>query len=352
MISSSSPTKQIKSLRSAFVNQFFDFVHKTGIIRWGRRFYANTLTVINYHRIEELNQPGFDSFLPNVSADPSTFAQQMDYLARWFNVVSQKDFVKWLEGKGKLPPHAALITFDDGYLDNYTQAYPILRQHNFPAVIFLTTEHIATDVHFYWDMAAYCFFHTKHDHVLFPNGKEQTWSNPTEREQVCKAWIESMKNLPDNEKQIWVDRLPEQMEVTLPPNYFRKLMMNWDQIREMQMAGIEFGGHTMHHPILSRITLQQAQEEIEGSKARIEKELGEPVLGFAYPNGMTDDLNLKIQNLVKQAGYQVAFTLKNGPSPFHEVKRNPYAIRRIFISHRHTLPRFAVEICWFNRFRG
>ena len=71
----------------------------------------------------------------------------MDYLAKWFNVISLKDLIEWLDGRKNLPPFAALITFDDGYLDNYLSAYPILRQHNFPALIFLTTEHIGTDAH-------------------------------------------------------------------------------------------------------------------------------------------------------------------------------------------------------------
>jgi peptidoglycan/xylan/chitin deacetylase (PgdA/CDA1 family) len=352
MMSYSGPAQPSKSYRSVFVNQAINFVYKSGLLRLGYQFFSKSLTVINYHRIEDINQPGFDSFIPNISAEPITFAQQLDYVARWFNVVSIKDVVNWLNGKGSLPPYATLITFDDGYLDNYTQAYPILRQHNFPAVIFLTTGHIDTDTPFHWDLAAYSFYHTSHDHILFPDGKEQTWMNTVQRDQVCQAWIESMKTLPDDEKRVWVDRLPEQMGISIPQNYFRNLMMNWDQIREMQAGGIDFGGHTINHPILSRISLKQAQLEIEGSKARIEKELGQPIFSFAYPNGMSADLNLEIQNLVAQAGYQAAFTLETGPSPLREVRNNPYAIRRIFISRRHTLPRFALGICWFDRFRG
>ena len=72
-------------------------------------------------------------------------------------------------------------------------AYPILRQHNFPALIFLTTEHIGTDAPFYWDMAAYCFRHTKRDQLTFPDGKVEYWSNQEQLEQVSKSWIEFMK---------------------------------------------------------------------------------------------------------------------------------------------------------------
>jgi peptidoglycan/xylan/chitin deacetylase (PgdA/CDA1 family) len=129
------------------------------------------------------------------------------------------------------------------------------------------------------------------------------------------------------------------------------MMVDWDQVREMYKGGIEFGGHTMSHPILTRISIDQASQEIEGSKARIEGELGEPILGFAYPNGLANDFDIEIERLTARAGYRAAFTLLNGPSSQREVMRNPFAIRRVFISHKHSLPDFAVLVSGFNRYR-
>ncbi len=341
-----------RSTRSALKNKIFDLAHRTGLIRAGRSLWAKSLTVVNYHRIDDPHRSDFDSFKPNVSATPEEFDRQMDYLAKWFHIVSLQDVVEWLDGKKGLPPYAALITFDDGYLDNYTNAYPILCKHNFPALIFLTTEHIGTDAPFYWDMAAYCFAHTKKDHLTFPDGRTEHWSNPHEREQVSKAWIESMKVLPQAEKETQVARLPEILGVSIPKGYFQKLMMNWDQVREMQKGGIEFGAHSMHHPILTRISLEQVRAEVEGSKARIEKELGKPVLSFAYPNGQMADLNDPIEKIVAGSGIRTAFTLLNGPSSLGEVKRNPYAIRRIFISHKHSLAEYALLLSPINRYRS
>jgi peptidoglycan/xylan/chitin deacetylase (PgdA/CDA1 family) len=336
--------------RSSLKRKLLDLAHGTGLIRAGRGLWARSLTVVNYHRIDDPYRKNFDSFKPNVSATPQEFERQMDYLAKWFRVVSLKDVVEWLDGKKDLPPYAALITFDDGYLDNYTAAYPILRKYNFPALIFLTTGHIGTDAPFYWDMAAYCFSHTQNDHLTFPNGQVAHWSNRDELERVNKQWIESMKGLPQAEKQIHVDRLPEQLKVSVPPGFFRRLMMDWDQVREMQKGEIEFGAHTMHHPILTRISLEQVQDEVAGSKSRIEEELGEAVLGFAYPNGQASDLDESIERIVAGSGIRAAFTLLSGPCSLHEVKQNPYAIRRIFISHRHSLAEYAKLLSPFNRY--
>lgn len=160
-----------------------------------------------------------------------------------------------------------------------------------------------------------------------------------------------MKTLPQEKKQEHVQRLPAVLGVNIPRGYFQKLMMNWDQIREMQRGGIEFGAHTMHHPILTRISLEQVRGEVRGSKSRIEAELGEPVLGFAYPNGRLSDMSNPIERIVAESGIKTAFTLLNGPSLLGEVKRNPYAIRRIFISHRHLLAEYATLLNPINRYR-
>ncbi len=339
-------------MASKLKNKMLNLAHQTGLIRAGRSLWARSLTVVNYHRIDDPNRRDFDSFKPNVSATPEEFERQMDYLAKYFQVVSLKDVVAWLDGKKDLPPYAALITFDDGYLDNYASAYPILCKHNFPALIFLTTEHIGTDASFYWDLAGYCFAHTKNDSLTFPDGAVRHWSDQKQLEQVTKTWTESLKSMPQAEKESHVQRLPELLGVSVPNGFFQRLMMNWDQVREMQKGGIEFGAHTLHHPILTRIPLEQVRAEVEGSKARIEQELGEPVLGFAYPNGQSTDLSGPIEKIVADSGIRAAFTLLNGPSLLGEVKRNPYAIRRIFISHRHSLADYAMLLSPINRYRS
>ena len=344
-------TNPKKFSRSNVIKKLTDFAASTGIVRIGRQLWSESLTVLNYHRIDDPHRKDFDSFQPNVSAHPVEFDRQMEYLSRWFNVVSLRDVVDWLNGGKTLPLYAALITFDDGYLDNYKNAYPILKKYKFPAVIYLTTGHIDTNAAFYWDLAAYCFLNTKADHVSFPDGRELSWKNPAERSQIAKNWIYAMKVLPESEKREWVSRLPEQLKVSIPHDFFRNLMVNWDQVREMYNNGIEFGGHTVNHPILTRVPLEQARTEIKESKAKIEKELGQPIFSFAYPNGMQADLNADIQNIVAGVGYKAAFTLQNGPTTLKEVKLNPYTIRRVFISHAHTLSQYATITSMVNRLR-
>ncbi|MEW6406133.1 MAG: polysaccharide deacetylase family protein [Chloroflexota bacterium] len=345
-------THQHEGREKSRAERFFEVAHSTGLIRAGRFLWPKSLTILNYHRVDRRpDQPGSDTFKPNISATLEGFNEQMEYISRWFNVASLRDVIQWLDGQRNLPPHAALITFDDGYLDNYTVAFPILQKFNFPAVIFLTTGHIEKEAPLYWDLVAYCFYHTQRTEVDAPDGKKRHWENQNQLDSTVREWTEALKTLPDAEKQKWLTSLPDRLEVSVPHGFFRRLMMSWDQIREMAGKGIEFGAHTVTHPILTRISLEQAREEIQGSKSEIERQLGQSIHSFAYPNGMSTDFNADIQALVRNAGFKAAFTLIDGPTSQREVKANPFTIRRIFISHRHSLPRFAALVSGFNRFR-
>jgi len=336
---------------SSITKRLITFAYNTGLIRLGRQFWARSLTVLNYHRIDYLeNNP--DNFQPNISATPAEFDRQMSYISRWFNVVSLQDVTNWILKNKPLPRYAALITFDDGYLDNYTNAFPVLKKYNFPAVIYLTSGHIESNRPFYWDLVAYCFAHTKKDSILFPDGIERSWDSIDGKNQISKQWIESMKILEENQKQNWISRIPEQLNVVIPDNYFKNLMMNWDQVREMSAANIDFGAHTVTHPILTRISPEQVRTEISDSKKRIEQELNKPVISLAYPNGMKADFNDTVINLAKETGFTTAFTLLNGPTTLNEVKEMPYTIRRSFISHKHSLPQFSTLISPINRLRS
>jgi peptidoglycan/xylan/chitin deacetylase (PgdA/CDA1 family) len=345
--------QSIEGHKKSKAERLFEIANETGLIRSGRFLWSKSLTVLNYHRVDRRpDYPGSDTFKPNISATPEDFARQMEYISRWFHVVSLRQVIDWLDdARRSLPPHAALITFDDGYLDNYTNAFPILQRFKFPAVIFLTTGHIEKETPFYWDLTAYCFYHTQRNQIDSPDGKRRHWGNSGQLDTTVREWTESLKVLPNTEKQEWLARLPDMLSVSVPQDFFRALMMSWDQVRELDRHGIEFGGHTITHPILTRISLEQARQEIEGSKAEIEEQLGHPIFSFAYPNGMSADFNGTIEGLVGNAGYKAAFTLLNGPTTLQEVRANPFTIRRIFISHKHTLPRFAALVSGFNRYR-
>lgn len=311
--------------------------------------FQNTLTVLNYHRIDDPLRPGFDTLKINVSATPADFDKQMAYVEKHFNVITCEHLTLYLLGKAELPPRAAIITFDDGYYDNLSNAYPVLKARNMPAIIFLATDFIGKATPFYWDRVAYCFSHTHYDGANLPVLGVRSWSSADARDAILLEWIETVKRIPEDEKKRAVDQMDSILGVAVPEDAFLKLHLTWDQVRELSQNGIEFGAHTVSHPILTRISLSQAHAEIVNSKRRIEDEIGKQVVGFAYPNGGAADFSPDIIKLIEGAGIQVAFSLISGPVFYETVKRQPFAIRRIFFSYQDDFSRFVLKVTGAGR---
>ncbi|MDX1378817.1 MAG: polysaccharide deacetylase family protein [Anaerolineales bacterium] len=273
----------------------------------------------------------------------------MANLTENYNVVSASDVTAWVVEDRPLPPRAALVTFDDGYFDNYSNAYPILRKRNLPAVIFLASDYMESATPFYWDLVAHCFFMSQKDHLDFPSLGNFSWSDEASKDAVVRQVVEILKAKPERDKKRLSDSFPKLLNVSVSDEVFKGMFLSWSQVREMRANGIEMGAHTASHPILTRIHPDDARAEIVKSKKRIEDEVKQPVHCFAYPNGQRTDYNDVVIRAVRDSGIQSAYTLLPGPTRFASIKKRPYQIRRIFLSYKDTLPRFAAKLSGLSR---
>ena len=294
--------------------------------------------------LEDPFRSDFNLFRPNVSASPLEFARQMDYVRRHYSVITCEHLLSWLRGEKDLPRHPLVITFDDGYSDNLAFAYPILKERNLPAIIFLTTGFIGGDLPFYWDYVAYLFSHTQQISARLPITGEAAWTTAAEREKVMISWVDCVKKLPEAERRQAVSEIAAVLDVRVPERVFSNLYLTWEQIRMMDQNNIEFGAHTVNHPILTRISRDGVQEEVNKSKQQIENEIQRPISTFAYPNGQRSDFSDEVISIVREAGIEIAFTLLPGPTQIKVVRENPLAIRRIFLSHSDSFPRFVAKL--------
>lgn len=333
--------------RRKYVERILNISLRVGVFDWARRFMPNVLTILNYHRVAERVEDF--AFKPNISADVASFTRQMEYLKKNYNVISSFRLAAWLRGDEELSPHAALITFDDGYSDNYSVAYPILKKYELPATIFLATNYIGNNTPFPWDYAAYCFFLTEKTSAHLPAVGFASWKDRTDRERVMKRWVNRVKRFPNEEKSRALKELSLALDAVVPKDAFDGLYLTWDQVRELAGNGIAMGAHTASHPILTSIPLQSAREELEISKKKIEAETGLPVESFAYPNGLNDDFSPAIVELVREAGFATAFTLITGPTRRKSVRKYPHTIRRIFIDRFDAFPRFLAKLVGLHR---
>lgn len=164
-------------------------------------------------------------------------------------------------------------------------------------------------------------------------------------------WIALLKTLPEEDKRKQVDMLPDVLGASLPDDLSAGLTLTWSDVRHLSENGIEMGSHTASHPILTRVSLDQVRLELEKSKNLIEAETKMPVVSFAYPNGQQADFNTAVAACVRQAGYQLAFTLLPGPTRYRSVRKFPFTIRRIFLSYKDSFPRFVGKLMGASRLR-
>jgi peptidoglycan/xylan/chitin deacetylase (PgdA/CDA1 family) len=187
------------------------------------------------------------------------FNQQMVWLSQnGYKTVSLSKLLAWLTQRQPLPERTIALTFDDGFASTYTHAFPLLAEYGFTATIFLISDY---------------------------SGKLNDWPGQPS----------------------FIPRYP---------------LLNWEQVREMAGYGFEFGAHTRSHPRLDQLGLDQAEQEILLSKARIEDELGTCVTSFAYPYGFYNEVVKKSveQHFAAACSTDLALVTRNS---------DPFALERI-----------------------
>lgn len=325
----------MKMLRNALVRILYPY--------WERR-----LTVLMYHRVTSVEGHDFVGYEPTVSATAQAFDRQMGFVRRHFNAVSLDQLHAWLQGGASLPRRPLLITFDDGYRDNFDAAWPVLERYGLPAVIFLATDYVGGERPFDWDLAAYCFRNTRKRQAQLPLLGMCAWRDDAEREAVMNRWIRLMLSQARDARREAAERLPEALGVPIRPEIFRRLCLSWEQVREMCASRVAIGSHGCSHVVLDRVSQQEVAAELIESRVRIAAECGGPVPAFAYPNGV---VTAGLEGLVKDAGYRLAFGTEAGPVGLATVAERPLAISRISISRHDGMLRFQAKLAGLSRLR-
>lgn len=283
------------------------------------------VVVILYHGVveKELN--------PLVWQIPvQRFEQQIEYISKKYRVLPLTTVVEKLINNEKLPDYSLAITFDDGFKNNYSTAFPILKRFNLPATIFLTTCNISSNRLLWFDRLYLAVKETKKTSIDLKEEGLRVFPVATvdEKNQTLSVLLNYVKELQRNENALLLSKVLNKLGVDLEKvqdaNHFKSL--DWDDIVSMQQSNlISFGAHTEMHNIMTRITKEEVLQEIEISKKKIEEKLKTKCLLFAYPNGQKDDFNNEIKDAVKNNGFLCAFTTI---SKFNEYCTDPYELGR------------------------
>lgn len=285
--------------------------------------------VLIYHRIVDGNSGDFLYKSPSVHHDINDFQKEIAFLSRWFKIISMDELLDCLNNGKKFESPSIAIAFDDGYRDNYTLAYPVLKRYGLPATIYLTTGLIGTDKMTWPDEIEYALIKTSLKYFKFPKlfGGEVVDISSLERKKTANVRIaEALKKVGNTEKLRLIEELFRILNVDKNSgNNNERRMLSWDEIEEMSKNNISFGAHTVSHPILTQIHLEDAKEEISSSKKMIEDKIGLKVRHFAPPNGRTWDFSEELKAFCRDIGFETVATAEYG---YVSGDSDPYFIRR------------------------
>jgi len=267
----------------------------------GRR---GRLSVFIFHRVLESADP----LLPQ-QPDAAHFERIVQFISRSFTVLTLGDAISRL-ASGTLPAAAAAITFDDGYLDNWTVALPILRRYGVPATFFIATGFLDGGRMWNDDII---------EAVRLAPGPELDWSayglgthdvrSPSARVHCYSTVLDKLKYFDHAQRAACAREIAARAGV--PPA--SSLMMRTEHVQAMRRERIEIGAHTHTHPILNSIGDEEAMREIKGGKERLEAMIGETIDLFAYPNGVPErDFSPRHVDMVRDAGFRAAVTTAPG----------------------------------------
>jgi peptidoglycan/xylan/chitin deacetylase (PgdA/CDA1 family) len=294
------------------------------------------LVVLTYHRIAE---PGTDSFYdPVISATPEGFRAHMEWLHNHRRVLAFDELLAQVQSG--LPWHqpAVLLTFDDGYRDNFDIAAPILRERNLPATFFIPTAFLESPRLPWWDHVAYVIKQTntrqltmkrdRHGHAAPLAIDLQTMSRDAAIMTVIQAFLD--ETIAD--ERWFLDHLAHCAEVDVDSEGLgRELFMNWDQVRQLANSGtsLTIGSHAYTHRKLAGLDADSQRHELASSKQLLEARLGRQVTGLAYPYGWPGSYTNLTKVLAIEAGYRLAFSSQEGINRF--TKFDAYEVRRLGI---------------------
>jgi peptidoglycan/xylan/chitin deacetylase (PgdA/CDA1 family) len=293
--------------------------------------------ILTYHRVLDDDEKMKAVTQPGMCVTRSSFDKQMKFLSRHYRILSFGQLVKLIKDGSPIPHQSAVVTFDDGWYDNYTNAFPVLTKYKIPAIIFIGTDMIETG-----QIPAFIEVSMMLGEAsLWPQKAVEIFRNVVRENNLQRSnpkLDDYRMNLIDKDSTFFMRTLmlldtkyikiiADEMRNTRTANYGKsgnqRWMMNWNEIKEMSQHGIDFGSHGKTHDLLIYLSKDRVAEELTESKKAIEANLGQPVDFFSYPN---HDHNIDVRRLVGETGYLGAgagYNKSEGDSQL-----DPYALGR------------------------
>lgn len=301
------------------------------------------LRVLTYHRVEEISDNP-ELYPELISATPHGFANQMNFLAKNYNVISIETLLNSLSSHSPLPNRSVLITFDDAYCSFQDHAWPILKKLSLPVSLFVATAYPGhPDRMFWWDRLFMAITsYNKNAPLLTPAGNFSLHEKKN-RMQAFTRLKNHIKELPHQQAMALIEEICSQSPRIKP----FQTVLDWDVLRRLEKEGVTIGAHTKFHPLMNRIDTHEAVNEAVESQHDIEREIGTALPIFAYPSG---GFTKEVSRALSESGFEVAFTTMRGLNDLRTA--DLLLLRRINMGKNTPLNLLRAQLLQWNNIPG
>ncbi|GHO84313.1 polysaccharide deacetylase family protein [Dictyobacter formicarum] len=313
------------------VAAFFYYSGLVKLSRWRMRRRGPRLLILNYHR-----------------ASLGDIRRHMQYLNRHYRILHLEEALEELYApqpparKSSKQRTPVVITFDDGYHDNYTHAFQAAVELQVPITIFLIPSYIDSGDYFWWGEGERLVKQTQLDEFIL-DGQTYHLQQPESQKALAQS-IDARLRIARSvaEREQFLTQVRHDLAIIAPNTCEEEVKdvnipLSWGEVLKMQKSGfVSFGAHTMHHPVLACLSdPAEVRYEIATCRQVLQERLGKPIRTFAYPIGRTEHIGTEALKAVREAEYCWAVTTTKGIAT---PQSDPYRLERVLVDvRRHWL---------------
>ena len=305
-------------------------INRSGILRLAQAFVPTRLAILRYHSIQDDPARFEHSIGASIIHSTRCFTLQLELLARRYNPVTLDDALQFLRGERGLPQRSVVVTFDDGYLDNFEVAAPIMNRLGIPGTFYITVAAISAETPPWFCRLRHAFGTTRRPRFqMKDDDRVYDLETPQGRRAGFLSGSAACATRSGPAQAETIRSIEEALDVETLPN--DGLMMSWDHIRALCRSGHAVGSHTLTHPNLAQVTESEADLELRESRRILESQIGQEVVHFSYPNPILQPhWTPRTSEIAHRAGYRTAVTSE--PRAI-SARDQPLSLRRVSVPH-------------------
>ncbi len=308
------------------------------------------LNILAYHRVLPRWDDSHAGDLELISATTDDFRWQMQFVKKHFDVIGLHDLIRNLDGESPLPPRPIMVTFDDGFQDNFREALPVIEDLGLSATFFVSTGLVGKREPFWFDWVCQAVLETKADVIeeKVLGLRIDIPSNSDQRRSVAGQILQRLKGIPNQERRDALGRLVEALAIPMKVKHQNDQPMTWQQLQRIVDAGSFVESHAHEHAVLSSLEPTEIRKEIGTSVGLLKSKLKRPCVALSYPVGGSNSINESVLQSAADMGIRLGFTYISGVN--NRSLARPLLLRRTHVERYIGRAEFATRMTLPKRF--